>query len=135
MQRLALTAGHLGSAIGQQVVDSEGIGMSLVGVQRQEQRRPLLHNADARVPMAMDATLVALGPAEPALQLQVVLRQFRPITADDAERVVALSETYRAEVRYSSGVVRTQKIVVGNVPLRVTVNDRTPKGDAWTRLQ
>jgi hypothetical protein len=103
MHRLALTSGHLGSVIGQQIVDSEGIGMSLVGVQRQEQGRPLLHHPDARVPMAVDPAFVTLGPAEPALQLQVVLREFQPITADE-EAIL--------EARHHRG-----KVLPGRVPV------------------
>jgi hypothetical protein len=41
--------------------------------------------------------------------------------------------TYRAEVRYSNGVVRTQKFVVLRDAVRVTVDEKTPLGEAWTR--
>src|SRR5487761_2177348 len=36
------------------------------------QRRPLLNNPNARVAMAMDPPLVALGQAEPAFQIEIV---------------------------------------------------------------
>lgn len=104
MHRLALTLGRLGSAIGQQVGDSQRIGMSPVGVQRQEQGRTLLHDADARVAMAVDPAFMTLGPAEPTLQFQVVLRQFRPITADE--------ETFQ-EARHHRGEVLPNRITVG----------------------
>jgi len=104
MHRLALTAGRPGAAIGQQVVDSEGIGMSLVGVQRQEQGRPLLYDPNARVPMAVDPAFVALGPAEPALQLQVVLRQ---------SQLISTGEETLLEARHHRGEVLPNRVAVG----------------------
>ena len=103
MHRLALTSGRLGSAIGQQIIDLKGIGMSLVGVQRQGQGRPLLHDPDARVPMAVDPALVALGPAEPALQLQVVLRQ---------SRLISTGEEALLEARHHRGEVLPNRVAV-----------------------
>ena len=104
MHRLAWTAGRLGAAIRQQVVDFEAIGMSLVGVQRQEQGRPLLHDPNTRVPRAVDPAFVALGPAEPALPLQVVLRQ---------SRLVSTGEETLLEARHHRGEVLPNRVAVG----------------------
>jgi hypothetical protein len=134
MHRLTLTARRLGAAIGQQVADLEGIRMSLMGVQRQEQGRTLLHHADARVSMAVDPALMTLGPAEPPLQFQVVLRQVRPVTADEEARL---------EARHHCGEVLPNRVAVGleaipqrlelSLPLETTpmrrVERRIDRGD------
>ena len=43
-----------------------------VGIQRMDQRRPLLNNPNARVAMPVDPTLVALGQAKPPFQIEIV---------------------------------------------------------------
>ncbi len=121
MHRLTLTPGRWGAAIRQQIGDLEGIGMGPVSIQCQQQGRPLLHNPDTRVPVAVDPPLVTLGPAEPALQLQVVLRQFRFITADEQPTLEARHD--RGEVLPDRGTVGLEVIPQGLVlgaPLETT---------------
>jgi len=43
-----------------------------MGVQSMHQRRPLQHDPNPRVTMAVDATLVTLGYAKPTLQIEIV---------------------------------------------------------------
>ena len=47
--------------------------MATVGVEGDEERRPLVDEAYAGVGMAVDAALVCLGEPEPALEVQVVV--------------------------------------------------------------
>src|SRR5215510_6775039 len=69
--RLELIGGLLGVAVGQQVLRGERLGVALVGVEHQQQRRPLLHQAHPSVTTAVYIPLMPLGTAEPPLQLQV----------------------------------------------------------------
>ena len=48
-------------------------------IQRVHQRRPFLNDPNPRVAVAMDPSLMALGPAEPPLQIEIV---FDPIHRD-----------------------------------------------------
>ena len=45
----------------------------MVGVQRVHQRRTFLDDPHTRVAMAVDPTLMPLGQAEPALQIEIVV--------------------------------------------------------------
>ena len=104
MKRLVLTAGRRGSAVGQQIGDGEGIGTIPMGIQRQQQRRSFLHDPDARVPMAVDAAFVALGLAEPTLQLEIVPGEIRVVIAD---------EEAIPEARHHGGEVLPNRVAVG----------------------
>ena len=57
-----------------------------VRVQGRQQRRPVLHQPHADMMMTMNPTLVALGQAEPPLQIEIVNRQIRVITPDEQPR-------------------------------------------------
>jgi hypothetical protein len=67
MDRLTLTCGCRGRPVREQVIDAEPFGMSMVGVQRVDLRRPFLDDPHPRVTVAVDPALVPLGQAEPAL--------------------------------------------------------------------
>ena len=73
MDRLTLARGFAGRTVRQQVVDAERFGVGVVGVQRVHQRRPFLDDPHPRVAMAVDPTLMPLGQAEPALQIEIVV--------------------------------------------------------------
>jgi hypothetical protein len=62
-----------GRTVWQQVVDAEWFGVGVVGVQRVHQCRPFLDDPHSRVAMAVNPTLMPLGQAEPALQIEVVV--------------------------------------------------------------
>ena len=51
-------------------------------IQRVHYRRPFLNDPNPRVAMTMDASLMALGPAEPPLQIEIV---FDPIERGSAD--------------------------------------------------
>jgi hypothetical protein len=82
MNRLALTRRSLSPPIRQQVVDAEQVGVRLVGVQRRQQSRTLLHDPHPGMTMAMDPAFVALGQAEAPFQIEIVLREIRVIATD-----------------------------------------------------
>ena len=75
MQGLKLAGGRLGLLERQQRGRVEGFGVQVMRVQRRHQRRPLLNQPHPRVCMAVNPTLVPFGQPEPALQIQIVLRQ------------------------------------------------------------
>jgi hypothetical protein len=86
VDRLPLTPRSLRPPIGPQVLDLERLMMIRVRVQGRQQRRPVLHQPHADVTMTMNPTLVALGQAEPPLQIEIVPRQSRVITPDEQPR-------------------------------------------------
>ena len=78
---LVLTDGSCSVAEGQEVVGTEGVRTILVCVQNRNQRRSFLNDANASVAVAVDASLVTFGQAEPTLQVEVVVRQVRLVAA------------------------------------------------------
>ena len=52
-----------------------------MGVQRVHQCRPFLDDPHPRVAMAVDPTLMPLGQAEPALQIEIVVDLIEGVTA------------------------------------------------------
>ncbi len=60
--------------------------MARVRIQGREQGRPVLNQPHTDVTMTVDPTLVALGQAEPPLQIEIVPRQSRVITPDEQPR-------------------------------------------------
>lgn len=89
MDRLHLMSGSLGFAVRSQVFAIKRLGVSQVGVQRQQQRRAFLHDSDSGMTVAVDPTLVALRLAEPTLQIEVVPRQARIVAPDEQPRLEA----------------------------------------------
>src|SRR4051812_12038992 len=74
LDRLLLVGRRLGRAVAQQLLRREGPALP-VRVQHRHQRRPLLYQTHPRMPAPVYPPLVALGQAEPALQVEVVQRQ------------------------------------------------------------
>ncbi len=64
--------------------------MRQVGIQRQQQRGTFLHDSHSGMTMTVNPTLVTLRLAKPTLQIQVVSRQVRVITADEQAHLEAL---------------------------------------------
>jgi hypothetical protein len=81
VDRLTLARRCAGRTVRQQVVDAERFGVGVVGVQRMHQRRPFLDDSHSRMAMAVDPTLMPLGQAEPALQIQIVVDMIQGVTA------------------------------------------------------
>jgi hypothetical protein len=67
--------------------------MRRVGVQRQHQRRAFQDQANPRVAMAVDPSLMALGQAKPPLQVEVVPDRFVALLPD--EEAVQEAEHHR----------------------------------------
>jgi hypothetical protein len=76
VDRLSLTGGFAGRAIGQEIRARERSGMRPVGIQRVHQRRTFLNDPHPGVAMAMNPPLMALGQAKPPLQIEIVLDPF-----------------------------------------------------------
>ncbi len=89
MNRLELMSRRSGIAVGSQVFLVEGLGVPRVGIQGQHQCRTFLHDSHPGMTVAVNPTLVSLGPAKPTLQIEVVTRQVRLITADEQARLEA----------------------------------------------
>lgn len=60
-----------------------------MGIQGQQQGGSFLHDSHPGMTMPVNPTLVTLGLAKPTLQIQVVSRQVRIITADEQPRLEA----------------------------------------------
>src|SRR5215468_4898040 len=75
MQSLTLTCGGRRMPVGPEVCRRKGRGMLQVGIKGQQECRPLLHETDPGVAVAVDAALVPFGLSEPAFEVEVVLRQ------------------------------------------------------------
>ena len=67
--------------------------MRRVGVQRQHQRRAFQDQANPRVAMAVDPSLVALGQAKPPLQIEIIPDRFVVLLPD--EQAVQEAEHHR----------------------------------------
>ena len=63
--------------------------MRQVGIQGQQLCWTFLHDSHSGMTMPVNPTLVTLGLAKPSLQVQVVTRQVRIITADEQPRLEA----------------------------------------------
>jgi hypothetical protein len=74
--RMSLAWWLLGTPIRQQVDRRVRLGVRRVRIQRGHQRCPRLDQPDPRVATTVDPTLVALGQAEPTLQVEVILDPF-----------------------------------------------------------
>src|SRR5206468_3783046 len=72
---------NLGIAIRPKLLFRERLRMVAMGVQGQHHRRTFLDDSYARMTTAVDATLVSLRQAKPALQIQVVARPIAAIAA------------------------------------------------------
>ncbi len=57
--------------------------MSQVRIQGQDQRWTFLHDPHPGMTMAVNPTLMALGLAEPPLQVEIVPRQVHVVTAEE----------------------------------------------------
>ncbi len=53
----------------------------MVGVQRMNQRRPFLDDPHTRVAVAVDPTLMPLGQAEPAPQIEIIVDRIEGVVA------------------------------------------------------
>src|SRR3954471_19972008 len=63
--------------------------MSQVRIQGQDQRRTFLHDPHSGMTMAVNPTLMALGLAEPPLQVEIVSRQVHVVTTEEEARLEA----------------------------------------------
>jgi hypothetical protein len=121
MNRLELVSRRSGIAVGSQVFRVEGLGVRQVGIQCQEQGRTFLHDSHPGMTVAVNPTLVSLRLAKPTLQIQVVTRQVRLITADEQARL---------ETRHHRRHLPTDRVRLGSqaIPqrgeVRVTLNAR-----------
>jgi hypothetical protein len=103
MDCLTLTCGCRGRPVQEQVIDVEPFGMSMVGVQRVDQRWPFLDEPYSRVTVAVDPPLVPLRQAKPTLQIEVV---------QDVIQVVPAQEQAGTEALHQSGHVVMRRIAV-----------------------
>jgi hypothetical protein len=83
MYRFQLARRGTSMFVRQKVSLAEGLRVSHVGVQGQQQRGAFLNNADARVLVPVNAALMAFGLSKPAFQIEIVLRQVRRLAADE----------------------------------------------------
>jgi hypothetical protein len=74
--------------VGNQIVRDEWLGMMRVRVERQDQGWALFDKSDAGVTAAMNSPLMTLGLAEPAFQVEVVLRQIGDGAYEQASRKI-----------------------------------------------
>lgn len=88
-----LTLGFACRPVRQQVINGERLRVSDVSVQRMHHRWSFLHDPHPRVAMAMDPTLVPLGQAEPALQIQIVLEVIQVVPACKEAGAEAVHQT------------------------------------------
>jgi hypothetical protein len=58
--------------VGAQFGGVERVGVTRMGVEGRQERGPLLHDADAGVRAAMDASFVTFGQSEGAFEVEVV---------------------------------------------------------------
>jgi hypothetical protein len=72
-----LAGGESGRAIRHQLLGGERPRVRDVRIQGQEQRRSVLNDANARMAVTVDPTLVALGQAKPPLEVEIVPDRFQ----------------------------------------------------------
>jgi hypothetical protein len=89
---LLLTRGHADMPVGLKVIGRKRAIMMHMCVKRQHQRRPLLHDPNARVATAMDPTLVAFGTFEPTFQIQIVYREIGCLATHKQPRLKAAQQ-------------------------------------------
>src|SRR4029434_9606039 len=75
---LLLALRHTGMPVGLQVIGRQRAIMMHMRVKRQQQRRTLLYDPNARVATAMDPTLVTFGTFETTFQIHIVHREIGP---------------------------------------------------------
>ncbi len=83
-------------ARGDELIGCERCGVSQVSVESEKERGPLLDDTNPRMGVTVDATFVALGGSEEALQVEIVGRQV----------VVALDEKAGSEAIHHAGHVQ-----------------------------
>ena len=71
---LLLARRHTARAVGLKVIDRKRASMVPVRVERQHQRRTLLHDPHASMATAMYPALVTFGTFEPTFQISIVFR-------------------------------------------------------------
>ena len=115
MDRLTLTCGCRGRPVREQVIDAEPFGMSMVGVQRVDLRRPFLDDPHSRVTVAVDPALVPLGQTEPTLQIEVVQDMIQVVPAQEQARTETVHQTGHVFMNRNSVAVQTceDRIKVG----------------------
>ena len=101
VQRLTLARRFSGRAIRQQILHSEPSRVRDVCVQRMHHRRPFLNDPNPRMAVTVESPLVALGQAEPPLQIEIV--------ADLLERGLADKKT-RDETDHDPGHLVVNRI-------------------------
>ena len=87
MQGLLLANRHRSIPIRAQVRGREGAWVLQMGVQSQNEGGAFLHEANTRMLSAVDAPRVSFGLAEPAFQVQIVLRQIKDLAAGKQARL------------------------------------------------
>lgn len=115
MDRLTLTCGCRGRPVREQVIDAEPFGMSMVGVQRVDLRRPFLDDPHSRVTVAVDPPLVPLGQTEPTLQIEVVQDVIQVVPAEEQARTETVHQTGHVFMNRNAVAVQTceDRIKVG----------------------
>src|SRR5215831_3170978 len=86
MQSLTLTCGGRRMPVGPEVYRRKERGILQVDIKGQQECRPLLHETDPGVAVAVDAALVPFGLSEPAFEVEVVLWQDRLLAPDKQPR-------------------------------------------------
>jgi len=91
-----------------QLFGGEGLRMATVRVERGEEGRTVVHDADTGVSMAVDAALVSLGKPEPPLQVLVVLGKCLVITVNEQPRREALHQSSHVVVERRRPVAKRE---------------------------
>ena len=115
---LLLTRGHASMPVGLKVIGRKWAIMMHMRVKRQQQRRTLLHDPNARVATAMDPTRVAFGTFEPTFQIQIVYRKLGHLATHKQPRLKAAQQLGEMLVnRVGAGLPRLLQQAQSHLPL------------------
>src|SRR4029434_96596 len=89
---LLLTRGHVSMPVGLKVIGRKRAIMKPMRGKRQQQRRPLLHDPNARVATAMAPTLVAFVTFAPTFQIHIVSRKIGHLATHKHPRLKAAQQ-------------------------------------------
>ena len=108
----------------------------MVGVQRVHQCRPFLDDSHSRVAMAVNPTLMSLGQAEPALQIEIVVDRIEGIIASkEADAEAPHQSSHLLVDRIAVAVKASEDCVeVGLTPGRCLRRRVQGRGDFLDRL-
>ena len=136
MDRLTLARRCAGPTVRQQVVDAEQFGVGVVGVQRVHQSRPFLDYPHSRMAMAVDPTLMPLGQAEPAFQIEIVVDLIEGVIASKEAGAEALHQPRHLGVDRIAVAVkaREDRVEVGLTLMRSARDGGQGRGHLPDRL-